>query len=253
MVTAAIPEEVSVTGSVDDVFTVTSPNARLAGLMVNCEPAAAAFSCKAKVLETLPALAVRVTACAVVTEDTVAVNPALVALAGTTTVAGTATAALLLARLTLKPALPAATARVTVQLSLPDPVIDALVHESAPNVAGTAVPVAAGVFTTIPQPNGRRATRKHANRPDNFVHRPSSLEIEPRSRAQYELSTRVTCVSVRAFQKDTKMWRVLRVKLRKNSILNSKISGCNDVTALRRKKTGASQVLGELIPRIVTP
>jgi hypothetical protein len=114
-----------------------------------------------------------------------------------------------------------------------------LVHESAPNVTGTAVPVAAGVFTTIPQPNGRRATRKHANIPSNFVHRPSSLEIEPRPRAQYELSTRVTCVSVRAFQKDTKMWRVLRVKLRKNSILNSKISGCNNVTALRRKKTRA--------------
>jgi len=182
------------------------------------------------------------------------VNPALVALAETTTLAGTATAALLLARLTLRPALPAAVVRVTVQLSLPDPVIDALVHESALNVSGTAVPVAAGLFITVPQPNGRKATRKPANKPDNFVHRPSSLEIEPRPRAQYELSTRVTCVRVRAFQKDTRMWRVLRVKLRKNSILNSKISDFNYVTALcPQENGGASQVSGELIPRIVTP
>jgi sulfur carrier protein ThiS len=48
-------------------------------------------------------------------------------------VAGTVTAALLLARLTLKPPLPAAAVSVTVQLSLPDPVIDALLQESALN------------------------------------------------------------------------------------------------------------------------
>jgi len=35
MVTGAVPDEVNVTGSVDGVFTVTLPNARLAGLMVN--------------------------------------------------------------------------------------------------------------------------------------------------------------------------------------------------------------------------
>ena len=35
-VTAAVPLELSVTGSVVGVFTVTLPNARLAGLMVNC-------------------------------------------------------------------------------------------------------------------------------------------------------------------------------------------------------------------------
>ena len=90
IVTGAVPVEVNVTGSVDAVFTVTLPNAKLAGLIVNV--GTAAFSCSAKVLETPPALAVRVTDCAVVTDDTVAVNPALVALAGTTTVAGTVTA-----------------------------------------------------------------------------------------------------------------------------------------------------------------
>ena len=36
MVTAAVPLELSVTGSVVGVFNATLPNARLAGLMVNC-------------------------------------------------------------------------------------------------------------------------------------------------------------------------------------------------------------------------
>ncbi len=94
-------------------------------------------------METLPALAVSVTTCAVVTDGTVAVNPALVAFAGTTTLAGTVTAALLLARLTLKPPLPGSAVTVTVQLSLPDSVIDALLQESALNAAGTLVPAAA--------------------------------------------------------------------------------------------------------------
>jgi hypothetical protein len=35
MVTGSVPLEVSVTGSIDGVFGVTSPNARLAGLMIN--------------------------------------------------------------------------------------------------------------------------------------------------------------------------------------------------------------------------
>ena len=36
MVTGAVPVELNVTGSVDAVFTVTLPNAKLAGLSVNC-------------------------------------------------------------------------------------------------------------------------------------------------------------------------------------------------------------------------
>jgi hypothetical protein len=148
MVTGAVPVELNVTGNVEAVFTVTLPNARLVGLTVNV--GTAAFSCKAKLLETLPALAVRVTACAVVTEETVAVNPALLALAGTTTVAGTVTAALLLARATLKPPLPAAVVSVTVHASLPAPVIDALLQDNALNVAGTAVPVPVRLTTAVP-------------------------------------------------------------------------------------------------------
>jgi hypothetical protein len=148
MVTGAVPVAVNVTDKVDAVFSVTLPNVRLVMLTVNV--GTPAFSCSAKLLETLPALAVRVTACAVVTEDTVAVNPALVALAGTTTVAGTVTAALLLVKPTLKPPLPAAAVSVTVQASLPDPVIDALLQDSALSAAGTAVPVPVRLITAVP-------------------------------------------------------------------------------------------------------
>jgi hypothetical protein len=139
MVTGAVPVEVNITGSADGVLTVTLPKPRLSGMIVNV--GTAAFNCRAKVLETPPALAVRVTACAVETDDTVAVNPALLALAGTTTVAGTVTAALLLVTDTLKPPLPAGPLSVTVQASLPAPVIDALLQDSALKVAGPAVPV----------------------------------------------------------------------------------------------------------------
>ena len=148
MVRGAVPVEVNVTGSVDAVFTVTLPNARLAGLMVNV--GTAAFNCRPKVRETPPALAVRVTGCAVETDDTVAVNPALLALAGTTTVAGTVTAALLLVKDTLKPPLPAGPLNVTVQASLPAPVIDALVQDNALKVAATAVPVPVRPITAVP-------------------------------------------------------------------------------------------------------
>jgi hypothetical protein len=152
-------------------------------------------------LETPPALAVKVAACAVVTADTVAVNAALVAFAGTVIVAGTATAALPLPKLTLKPVLPAAVVSVTEQASLPAPVRDGVAQESALNA--TAVPAAAGLFTVVPQPNDESAARKHANMPDMYGL--SSLEIEPRPQAQCELNTRVTCVA--RSPKRPKMWR----------------------------------------------
>src|ERR1700683_5267412 len=56
------------------------------------------------------------------TEDALAVNPALAAPAGTVTEDGTVTALLLLARLTTRPPLPAAALRVTVQVSAADPI-----------------------------------------------------------------------------------------------------------------------------------
>jgi hypothetical protein len=75
----------------------------------------------------------------VLTPDTVAVKLPVVAPGATVTVAGTVTAELLLARLTVKPPLAAATFSVTVQLSVPAPVIDPLAQLS-PLSTGTPVP-----------------------------------------------------------------------------------------------------------------
>jgi len=140
MVTADVPVEVRVRDCVAGMLSPTLPNATLVVLMLNV--AVLAFNCRAKVFETLPALAVSVTAWADATDETVAVNAALVALAATVTVAGTVTAALLLERLTLCPPLGAAALSVTVQASVPDPVMDELPQESALNVTGeTPVPL----------------------------------------------------------------------------------------------------------------
>jgi hypothetical protein len=101
----------------------------------------AAFNCKAKLLAIPPALAVRVVACAVPHADTAAVKLALVAPDGTVTVAGSVTAVLLLDRLTLVPPLPAAALNVTVQASVPDPVIELLVHVNALSCVAVCTPV----------------------------------------------------------------------------------------------------------------
>lgn len=72
--------------------------------------------------------------------DTVAVNEALVKPAATVTVAGTAIALLLLPRLAVTPPLGAAAFKVTMQLSVPEPVIVPLLHVSPLNT-GTPVPL----------------------------------------------------------------------------------------------------------------
>ena len=98
-----------------------------------------------------PAFAVIVTACAVATEDTVAVNPALVAFAGTVNVLGTVTSELLVDRFTLSPPFGAAAVSVTVHASLPDPVMAPLLQLSALNAVGpvTVVPVPLSVITGV--------------------------------------------------------------------------------------------------------
>lgn len=130
-------------------------------------------------METPPALAVKVTACAVVTADTVAVNPALVAFAGTVTVAGTVTAALPLVKPTLKP-LPAAELSVTVQASVPAPDKDALTQEIALSDAEAAVLVPAlAVLVSLvvlppdalPQPETATATKEHVDKANRFAHK----------------------------------------------------------------------------------
>jgi hypothetical protein len=69
------------------------------------------------------------------------VKLALVAFAATVTEAGTVTEASLLERLTVNPLLGAAPLSVTVQVSVPAPVIDPLEHVSSVNVGGGTAPV----------------------------------------------------------------------------------------------------------------
>jgi hypothetical protein len=151
-VTGEVPVEVKVTDCVAGVFRTTSPKATLVALTPSTGVSAFdSFNCKAKLFETLAALAVKVTVCADVKDATVALNPALVAPAGTATVAGTVTVALLLATLTLWPPLGAAALRVTVQASVPAPVMDALPQESALST-GVPVPVTGVPVSVAPDP-----------------------------------------------------------------------------------------------------
>jgi hypothetical protein len=160
MVSVDVPEEVRVTDSgVAAVFTVTLPNAMLLVLRLRLGSAVTGgiFPCssRAKVFESLPAVAVRVAVCAVVTGEMVAEKATLVALAGTVTVAGRATAASLLERLTLSPPIPAAPFRFTVQELVPAPVIEALVQASAEIVAGELN------VTVDPQPDRNKTALQH--------------------------------------------------------------------------------------------
>lgn len=127
--TAVLPLEVSVTDFVTAVPTDTLPNASEVVLrlsdgvpMAELEP----LSLIEVALDVDPCVAVRVTVCEAVTAATAAEKDALVAPEGTDTEAGTATALLLLARLTARPVLGAAPLRVTEQLSVPAPIMDVL-------------------------------------------------------------------------------------------------------------------------------
>jgi len=138
-VAAAVPLEVSVTACVIELFTTTPPKEILVAFRLNA--AEAAFSCRENACEEVVVVAVRVTDCALLTEATVAVNVALVAVAGTVTELGTVTALLLLARLTLRPPVGAEPERLTEQESAKDPVIEALPQLTALMVGATVVPV----------------------------------------------------------------------------------------------------------------
>ncbi len=103
--------------------------------------AVGAFNSTAYVLDTPPAFAVSVAVCFAVTAFTVAVNPALLAFAGTVTAAGNVIAASLLDNPTLNPPLAAGPLRATVHTSVPAPVIDPLLQDSA-----VSVPTDVGTF-----------------------------------------------------------------------------------------------------------
>jgi hypothetical protein len=125
-VTAAVPVDDKIKVCVVGVLTETLPNGTLVALMLSV--GTAAFNWSENPIEAPPALAVRVAVCAVLTDDTVAVNPVLVEVAGTVTEEGSVTALLLLERLTTAPPLGADPVNVTVHASVPAPVMDELVQ-----------------------------------------------------------------------------------------------------------------------------
>ena len=123
MVSVLVPLDAMVTVCVAVVPVVTLPNDRDAGVTVMAGAEAGGLSWMENVWFILPAEAVSVTACEVVTAAAVAVKAALVDPAATVIEVGTVMAALLLARATDRPPLPAAAVRVTVQESVPAPVM----------------------------------------------------------------------------------------------------------------------------------
>ena len=127
--TGALPLEVNVMDFVTAVPTETLPNASedvlrvSAGVpVVELDP----LNLIEVVFDVEPWVAVRVTVCVAVTAEAVAGNDALFAPEGTVKVAGTLIAALLLARVTANPVDGAAAVKVTVQLSVLAPIIEAL-------------------------------------------------------------------------------------------------------------------------------
>jgi hypothetical protein len=123
-----VPTDFNVTNWVAAVFTGTVPKATLVvlTLIVDTTP----VRVMTYVVVTPAELALKVAFCVDPTADALAVKPALVAPAGTVTVAGTATAALLLDRPTLSPPVGAGAFRFTVHALFANPDTDALLHES---------------------------------------------------------------------------------------------------------------------------
>jgi hypothetical protein len=165
-VTAAVPVEVRVRDWVAGEFRSTLPKAMVAALTLSV--GVPAPSCKPKVSAAVPALAVRVAVCAVLTDETAAVKLAVVEPEATVTVAGTVTALLLLARLTLNPPLGAAALSATVQESVPAPVIDPLAQLNEDRfvafVVLAAVPIALNPMSLPPPQPDRANGRQHKTR-----------------------------------------------------------------------------------------
>jgi hypothetical protein len=127
IIIGAVPVDVKITDCVAGAFRRTFPKGMVVALMFSV--GTAAISSMAKLLEMLPARAFNVIAFAETTGDTVALNPALVAFAGTVTTLGTVTAASLLERPMFTPPLDAAALSFIVQASVPAPCIDPIAQE----------------------------------------------------------------------------------------------------------------------------
>jgi hypothetical protein len=139
MVTAAVPDEVSVTVCVVGVFRLTLPNATLVDPSVS--PIDPPVSCRTAVFAAPLAVAVSVAVCVEVTAAIVAVNGAVVAPAATVTEAGTVTAVLLLARVTTSPPVGATALSVTVHASVPAAENDIVVQVSELSAPAVVSPV----------------------------------------------------------------------------------------------------------------
>jgi hypothetical protein len=148
IVSAADPEDVSVTVSVVGESTFTSPKLRL--VVLTPRAGACATSCTAKTFAMPPDVAVTLAVSVDVTAVAVAVKNAVMAPAGTVTVAGTVKAVLLLDTVTASPPAGAAAVSVTVQASLPAPVIVPLWQNSALNVPAAASPVPLRLTVAVP-------------------------------------------------------------------------------------------------------
>jgi hypothetical protein len=137
-VTGAVPVELRVSVFTEVEPTVTLPKDMLWELMLSVGTVGT-LSSNLKVLELLFKVAVSVAVCAELTALTVAVKLALMDPAGTVTVAGIATALMLLLSLTAVPPEGAGEPNVIVQLSVPAPVIAALVQARPPDFNAPAL------------------------------------------------------------------------------------------------------------------
>ena len=139
IVSATVPDDVTVTACVVGVLSAWVPNATF--VVLRLRTGTDAISCSAKVPETPPTVAVSVTVCVVLTADAVTANPALHEPVGAVTEAGTVTALLLVPSTTVSG--PAdCPVNVTVHQTEPAPVTDAPLHEK-PSTPGCPVPLSA--------------------------------------------------------------------------------------------------------------
>jgi hypothetical protein len=129
IVTAAVPEDVSVTVFAMVVLSASVPNATLVALRPRPGVALEGVRCSVNVAEIPFEVAVSVTVCGELTADTVAVNGSLVSWVHTYMVAGTCTAGLLLVSWTARIPL-VLRLMVTVQLSVPAALNVAVLHET---------------------------------------------------------------------------------------------------------------------------
>jgi len=133
IITGAVPVDFKITDCVARVFTSTLPNATLDASMLRVR--VPGVNCNGAVFEMPPALASSITVCGDPTDEMTAMNPAPLAFAGTEIVAGSVTAELLLDNSTVR-APTAGASSVTEQGTEPDPVIDALLQDSALTAGG---------------------------------------------------------------------------------------------------------------------